>query len=254
MRIFKSKILIAEVAKAFLLASSLLIFHLQTPAQKHFSGVNQRSGLFLGAYAGPSLLTEVAPDSLIPEIQNYFNKLRSGWHYGFETEYYFNKYIGGGAKYQHFNTKQDVDSIVVEFFSQKFYIDLSSNMSINTVSLQLFGRVPLQNGRLAIGASAGPAWFFYRNLGKAVGDSAMFKGSSPGISSSVWIGYEVIPNLQLTAQSNYVRAILKEFTRDDGSTSEVISLKESEYQNISRFDFSFGIIYSFSQNNKKRND
>lgn len=203
------------------------------------------SKFYMGGLVGPSLLIEKAPDSLQPEIHDYFNRLRSGWHYGFETGYYFNKYIGIGAKYSRFNTKQEVDSIVIEFFSRIYYIDLSSKMNIQTVAPMVYGRLPLVNDKLSLIAGIGPAWLFYRNIGKAVGDSAMFKGSSPGLSASLKVNYEIIPTLSIGLQGSYIHAFLKEFTQDDGTTQQVIKLEKANYQNISRIDFSFGLFYTF---------
>ena len=200
---------------------------------------------WVGAVAGPSLLLEKAPDSLMIEIQDYFNKLRSGWHYGFETGYFFNKYVGVGAKYCRFNTQQSVDSIVVQFFSHTYYVDLSSNMSIHTLSPMVYGKLPLFEDKLSFTGGIGPAWLFYRNIGKAVGDTAMFKGSSPGLSTSLRVSYEVTHNLSINLQGSYIRAYLKKFTQDNGTTQQVIKLDKKYYQNISRIDFSFGLFYTF---------
>jgi hypothetical protein len=224
----------------FFLTCSVTAQHTKNYVPKAGSG-----SLWAGAFIGSSLLIEKAPDSLIPEIQNYFNKLRSGWHYGFETEYFFNDYVGVGAKYTTFNTKQEVDSIVVEFFSTIFYIDLSSEMKINSLSPMVYGKLPLLKNKLSLTGGVGPAWLFYRNIGKAVGDSVVIKGSSPGIETSLRISYEVLPNLNISLQGSYIHAFLKEFTQDDGSTHQVIKLEEENFQNISRIDFSFGIFYTF---------
>jgi len=209
-------------------------------------GTSGNSGsLWVGAFAGPSLLVEKAPDTLFPELQDYFNNLRSGRHYGLETEYFFNKYIGIGAKYVNFKTKQEVDSLVVKFFSTVLYIDLSNEMTIHTLTPMVYGRLPLLDDKLSITAGIGPAWLLYRNIGKAVGDTAMFKGSSPGLSTSLRVTYEVIQNINISVQTNYIHAFLKEFTQDNGTNEEVIVLEEKDYQNISRVDFSFGIYYTF---------
>lgn len=206
-------------------------------------------GLWAGAIAGPSWMVEKAPDSLIPEIQNYYNRLRSGWHIGFESEYFINEYLGFGGKYVRFTTRQKEDSIVIEFFSNKYYFDISNEMSIHTLSPMVYGKLPLLNNKLTITGGLGPAWLLYRNLGKAIGDTAMFKGASPGISSSLRISYELIPNLTLGVQTSYIQAILKEFIQDSGGTQQQVTLKEEDYQNISRLDFSFGIFYTLHQKN-----
>jgi hypothetical protein len=225
-----------------------LFFLSGTVAAQHDGIVGSSVGggsLWLGAVAGPSLLLEKAPDSLMIEIQDYLNKLRSGWHYGFETQYFFNNYIGLGAKYSRFNTRQEVDSLVLEFFSKIYYIDLSSNMSIHSLAPMAYGRFPMFGNKLSITAGIGPAWLFYRNLGKAVEDTAMFKGSSPGLSTSLRANYEIFPNLSIGLQGSYVQALLKEFTQDDGSSQQTVKLEEENYQNISHIDLSFGIYYTF---------
>jgi hypothetical protein len=223
----------------------LVTFKVNAQQKAGYSPKAKSNSLWIGASVGPSLLIEKAPDSLIIEIQDYFNKLRSGWNYGFESEYFFNHYIGAGVKYSRFNTKQEVDSIVVEFFSKIYYIDLSSNMSIHTLSPMIYGKLPLLRNKLSVIGGIGPAWLLYRNIGKAVGDSAMFKGSSPGLSTTLNVAYEVLPNLSIGFQASYIRAFLKEFTQDDGNTQQVIKLDEENYQNISRMDYSFGIFYTF---------
>jgi len=201
--------------------------------------------LSVGALIGPSLMIEKAPDSLLPELQNYLNKLRSGWHYGFETEYFFNSYFGVGVQFSSFNTHRNADSIAIEFFSRMYYINLSSKMTIYTLSPMAYGRLPLVNNKLMVTAGIGPAWLFYRNIGKTVSDSALLKGSSPGLSTSLRVSYEVIPNLSVGLQGSYIHAFLKEFTRDDGTTQQVIKLEKANYQNISRIDFSFCLFYTF---------
>ena len=213
--------------------------------QTFYYPVPKQGGLNVGVYAGPSLLIEKAPDSLAPEIQDFYNQLRSGWHYGFETDYFFNKYVGIGARYSRFNTKKEADSIVLQIFSQIYYIDISSNMSIHALSPLVYGRFPFFDNKLSVTGGIGPAWLFFRNIGKAVGEESMIKGSLPGLSTSLGISYQVIPNLSLEFQGNYIRAFLKKFTQDNGSSQEVIELEEKDYQNISRIDFSFGIFYTF---------
>jgi hypothetical protein len=226
----------------------ILVFntHHSFAQQPGLTGLNSgSSSVWVGAEIGPGILIEKAPDTIMPEIQDYLNKLRSGRQFGFESEYFFNKYIGVGAKYVIFNTKQAVDSIVVEFFSHIFYIDLSSDMSIHTVSPMVYGKLPLLKDKLAIIGGVGPAWLFYRNIGKAIDDTAMFKGSSPGISTSLRISYEVFHNLHVALQCGYIHAFLKEFTQDNGTTQQTIKLDKQNYQNISRLDYSFGLFYTF---------
>ncbi len=109
----------------------------------------------------------------------------------------------------------------------------------------VYGRLPLIDNKLVITGGLGPAWLFYRNIGTAVGDSATLKGSSPGLSSSLRVSYDVFRGVSIGLQGNYIHAFLKEFTKDDGNTQEVITLDKAEYQNISRFDFSVAIFYTF---------
>lgn len=218
---------------------------LNAQQQNSYGSKSGAGNLWVGAGAGPSLTLEKAADSLQPEIRDYFNQLRSGWHYGFETEYFFNNYIGIGAKYTTFKTKHNVDSLVVEFFSSVFYIDLSNEMKINSLSPMVYGRLPLLDNKLSLTGGVGPAWLFYRNLGKTIGDSVMIKGSSPGLSTSLRASYEVIPNLSISIQGSYIYALLKGFTQDDGTTQQEITLEEANYQNISRIDLTFGIFYTF---------
>jgi len=224
---------------ALLLAACLSA---QQPDERGYKGSSP--GLWAGISAGPSLLIEKAPDSLQAEFRDYLNNLRSGWHYGLQTDYFFNPYVGVGVKYFRFTTSLDVDSILTEFFSTKYYISISNNMHIHTLMPMVYGKLPLAGNKLSLVGGIGPAWLLYRNIYKSIDDSASFKGSSPGFSASLRVTYQVIPNLHIGIQGNYLRAFLKGYTKDNGTTQEEETFDEENYQNLSRFDFSFGVFYS----------
>ena len=166
--------------------------------------VNNR--IWVGASFGPSLLLEKAPDSLIPQVQDFFNKLRSGWASGFESQYFFNQYIGVGAKYSRFNTKLSVDSMAIQFLTNTLYINVSNNMRMHTVAPMIYGKLPLMNNKISIIGGVGPAWLFYRNIGESSIDSATIKGSSPGVSTSISFNYRIIQNLHIGLNGSYIRA------------------------------------------------
>ena len=225
---------------------SILIFSASLSAQQpnEHALTGGSTGLWAGITAGPSLLVEKAPDSLQAEFRDYLNKLRSGWHYGLQAEYFFNPYLGVGIKYIRFTTSQEADSIVTEIFSTKYYISISNNMHIHTLMPMVYGKLPLLGNRLSLVGGIGPAWLLYRNIYKSIDDSASFKGSSPGLSTSLRVSYQVIPNLLIGLQGNYLRAFLKEYTKDDGTTTEKETFAKENYHSLSRFDFSFGIFFT----------
>lgn len=207
--------------------------------------------LWTGAFGGYSLLTEKAPDSLQVEFRDYLNNLRSGSHYGFQTEYFLNPYFGIGAKYTRFTTKQDVDSIIVKIFANTLFISISNNMHIHSLAPMAYGRLPLLDNKLSIAGGVGPAWLFYRNIYESIDDSASFKGSSPGFSISLRVTYEVFRNLHIGIQGNYLHAFLKGYTKDNGTVEEKETFNEEDYKNLSRLDFSFGVFYSLQRKNEK---
>jgi hypothetical protein len=224
----------------------ILLMALCPKTNGQFSGNNIKATtdnrLWIGVSFGPSLLLEKAPDSLVPEIQDFFNKLRSGWASGFETQYFINSYFGVGAKYSRFNTKLAVDSMAIQFLTNTLYINVSSNMRMHTVAPLVYGKVPLLNNKIFIIGGIGPSWLFYRNIGQSSIDSATIKGSSPGLSTSLSVGYQIFPNVNLGLQGTYIRAFLKEYTQDNGSQ---VKLEEQDYQNLSRIDLSLGLFYTF---------
>ncbi len=233
--------------------AAILVFVAKVSAQQPVEN-NRNAGssaLWAGVTAGPSLLMEKAPDSLQAEFRDYLNNLRSGWHYGLQAEYFFNPYFGAGIKYIRFTTSQDVDSIVTELFSKKYFISISNNMHIHTLIPMAYARLPLLNNKLSVVGGAGPALLLYRNIYKSIDDSASFKGASPGISASLRVTYQVIPNLSVGLQGNYLHAFLKGYTKDNGTTKEKESFAKEDYHNLSRLDFSAGIFYTI-QFQKKR--
>jgi hypothetical protein len=194
---------------------------------------------------GQACLLKQPPTAWLLKYRIFTINCAQGGITGSKLTIFFNKYFGIGARYSRFNTKKEADSIVLQIFSQKYYIDISSNMSIHSLSSMVYGRYLFFQNKLSATGGIGPAWLFFRNIGKAVGEESMIKGSLPGLSTSLGISYQIIPNLSLGFQGNYIRAFLKEFTQDNGNSEEVIELEEKDYQNISRIDFSFGIFYTF---------
>ena len=53
-------------------------YHLSAQQQKNFGTNSGKGSLWIGAGAGPSLMIEKAADSLLPELQSYFNQLQAG--------------------------------------------------------------------------------------------------------------------------------------------------------------------------------
>jgi len=224
----------------------ILLLILCSKTHGQFSGNNIQAAannrVWVGASFGPGLLLEKAPDSLVPEIQDFFDKLRTGWTSGFESKYFFNNYIGLGAKYSRFNTKLAVDSMAIQFLTNTLYINVSNNMRIHTLAPMLYGKIPLMGDKLTLAGGFGPAWLLYRNIGQSSIDSATIKGSSPGLSTSLSFSYELFTNFHLGLQGSYIRAFLKEYTEENGSQ---VKLEEQDYQNLSRIDLSLGIFYTF---------
>jgi hypothetical protein len=203
------------------------------------------NSFWFGANVGQSLLLEKAPDSLLPEFKDYFNKLRSGWHTGAEADYFFTKYIGIGLKYTRFITKQEVDSLIFKFFTNTYYINLSNTMTINSISAFAYAKMPIIENKLFVIGGLGPSWLFYRKIGKSVTDSSSYNGSSPGLSACLRLNYQIIKNLNLEIQASYIRAYLSHYTQDNGTSKDIVKFDKGNYLNISRRDFSFGVFYTF---------
>lgn len=121
----------------------------------------------------------------------------------------------------------------------------SNEMKINSLSPMFYSKLPLIKNKLSLTAGVGPTWLFYRNIGITIGDSVLLKGSSPGLSSSFRISYQVIPNLSIAIQGSYIYSLLKCFRQDNGTTKQEITPDKENFQNISRIYLSFGIFYTF---------
>ena len=81
-----------------------------------------------------------------------------------------------------------------------------------------------------------PVYLNYHNVGKALTDSAAFKGSSPGALGKFSAQYTIARNLYLGINSSYTYAFLKKLTKVTLAGEEIILLEKGDYQNISRFD------------------
>lgn len=203
----------------------------------------KKNNLEISAGFGPSILAEKAPTELGPAFADYFNKFRSGWNTNVEIDYLFNPYIGTGIAYDRFSSKVDADSLIVEFFSAKFAFDVSNKVVIHSVSPQIFGRYLLPNTSLSAVVNAGPAWLFYRGIGKTVADSAKFTGSSPGIKFGMKFNYMISSSFGIQLDAQFMNAFLRKLIKDNGETTEIIELEKDNYQNISRYYLSLAAIY-----------
>lgn len=226
----------------FFLFVSVGLFSLaQTPLRnatsKHF--------LIANIGFGPSVLVEKAPTELGTAFENYYNDVRVGWNSNAEIGFFFNPYIGAGISYDHFSSKVDADSIIVELFTTKFAFDLSNRINIHSISPLAIGRYEIPDIKLSVTAHAGPAWLFYRNLGKNVGDSAMFKGSSPGLKLGVKVNYLFTNSFGINLDAQFLNAYLRQITKVTDTETETLKLESDNYQNISRYNFLIGVNYKF---------
>ena len=226
----------------------------------------------IGVYPGrASLLASTTNDEKemidlgIPKKQavDYNKKLNRGWSISGDIHYLFSDYFGLGAKYSLFTSsvKQDftiaINSMFPEYacvgVKEKFYIHYAGPSVIFRQLLDEKTRIYLTE-TLSVGyvhfrdeTRMDPNQYTF-HISNIYGlPSAVYnfltEGKTWGANAGLSIGYFPVSRLSVGVNAGFMYARLTKLELSTKQTSQTLELDKRDYENLTRFDYSFYIRF-----------
>lgn len=194
--------------------------------------------------AGFSYQTAKIHQSVPSEFRNYVNDLKSAYHFGFDLSYFFSEYVGFGLKYSMFQSSNSMDNIYIEDSTGfREYGKMSDDIKISFFGPMISTRLLSYNSKNALIISLALGYMNYQN-DKILVNKYIMSGNTFGLS--IGIGYDIglSEDLSLGFEISAISGTLFEYKWNDGKSTEIVKLKNGEYESLSRIDFSIGLRFS----------
>lgn len=201
-------------------------------------GFNKNSGFRIAINGGYSYDPGKDYDSGSSELNDYFDKLRSGFHIEGNAIYFFDQYFGLGIRYSYFNAKNELIG-AFEYNSVVYRDDISVNFIGPQFSLRFLNKS--QKNAFFLNSSIG--YLSYKNE-QDYSNPVEITGNALGFVSEVGYDIGIAENWSLGFQIGITAGRVKKVTIDDGISTEEIELpKNQRPQGSGRIDFGIGLRY-----------
>ena len=193
---------------------------------------------------GGSYLFDPIPENAEGDIKEYYQDLKMGYNLGLDVNYYFNKTIGVGLKYNYFNSTGSSQGSSSNGGTNSEW-DISQDIMINFAGPTFLARFLSAKNKNAfiIGVSVGYMW--YKDDAVLL-DPAIITGNTFGLnidaSYHISLSNKFFLGFSLSSTVGYLASI----DIDDGVKTETFDLESFEnYKNISRGDLSIKLGFKF---------
>jgi len=193
---------------------------------------------------GASYLLDPIADNVSDEFKDYYQNLKIGYNFGLDVNYYFNKTIGLGLKYNYFSSSNSSKGSSNDGGVTSEW-DISEAIMINFVGPTFLARFlsKKNNNAFILGVSAGYMW--YKDDAVLL-EPVIISGNTLGLNVDASYHISLSKNFFLGISVSTTAGFLSSMTIDDGTISETYNLENFEdYKNISRVDLSIKLGYKF---------
>jgi hypothetical protein len=177
------------------------------------------------------------------KVKSYYNDLRVGRYANADLTWLFSVKYGVGIKYKFFDTSGKTDGFVDPQESVNlYYTTFSEHIYVNYIAgafyfQEYFGR--RKSFKLNSGISLGLVK--YRDEVKYLYNYLM-TGESFGMDVALGVEYSLNKHFSFRADLSDFTSTITKMKVSDGTTIQTIKLEKDNYENISRLNFSIGII------------
>ncbi len=222
-----------------ILIFSLLLIALSAHAQRYrYGGYDDYTEVRVGVQGGWSYRTAAVSKDLSPLLQDYMKGLKSGYNYGADATFFFNRSFGIGITYSgsrssNLLTVTDtiskrtgnlVDNIVVNFIAPSF------------MAREIFGR----NDNFQFWVSASIGYLSYKDDALVL-DPVYITGSTVGLGTSLGFDIGLTKSVFIGAQLNSIMGSLSKLTVKTALGTETVTLEGDKRESLSRIDVSGGL-------------
>jgi hypothetical protein len=191
-----------------------------------------------GGYSYRLIMIEDDPD--YPEITDLNKKMLSGFGYGAEGVFYFNRFIGVGLVYSRFQSSGVLDPFIYEGYTVRYEETWKINYAGPTFSARFYSR----SRKNALMLTAGIGYIDLIDEVKMNNVTVTMTGSSIGSSVGLCLEIGVVKNLSLNVGLKSYVGELSSVTITSDNDTETVDLG-SDPLDISHIDATLGICLRF---------
>ncbi len=205
--------------------------------------INEGSGLLVGN-------TEKSIEDLqnqgVPkeDAEKYVDDMIIG-HIGKLNIYYqFSKNFGLGVLYNGFYTNANMLTHI-EYDSYNYlYGEMGEKTFTNFVGPSYFSSSKFgRNKRFSVHSAYTIGPVFYRNQVEIMRQQILLTGVALGQNLDFGLEYFILPNWAVSLDASLFRSILTKMSVETINSKETKDLEKEEYNNLGRFDLSFGVVF-----------
>jgi hypothetical protein len=176
--------------------------------------------------------------------EDYYKAIKLGSQVKSSLYYHLFKDYWLGALYHGFYTSAEITTSLPLDDVNMYYGKLGEQFFVNFAGISFcsasrFGKT--KKIGLNSSFSIGPA--FYRNETETLNEQILIQGTTLGSNLNLGFEYFVKPQLSISIETGLFVSNLKKLTVKTVEGSRDIELNEEDYENLSRIDLSFGLVY-----------
>lgn len=198
----------------------------------------------IGIYGGLSYLLSPINDQLDKDFEKHYKELKSGIHLGVNAEFYFNEYLGIGAKFCRFLTENQ--SLVDIYMGQNIQtVQLREDIYTTFIGPSFSARMyTAANNKNNFHANISLGLVSYTDNVSYIYDYQI-NTTTIGIITEYGYDIAISNNFSLGAMVSIMLSNFNEFEITDGVNTQQITLPEGEYEGLNRIDF--GLVLRFNK-------
>ena len=177
------------------------------------------------------------------ELDKHFSSLKLGYQYGLGAYTFGKKSIGYELTYKHyFNQNKNDEYLYIDSVNGNRIGELSDRVNINFYAISLINKTSFFNNKMDLYLGVSGGYLHYKNNNIRLSEM-IITGNTLGIMYTIGVDYYLNYHFALGADFNLLQATMRKYTYEINGTEITKSLDKSDYENISRIDFSAGLRY-----------
>jgi hypothetical protein len=185
---------------------------------------------------GWSYRTGRLPQNISPDVSDYLQKLKSGFHYDAGLSYYFSEYLGAGLRYSEYLSSNSDDGSIG-------YGSMSDRIRINFIGPVFSTRLFNQTKKNCLLMDLGIGYLGYRDKALFASEELTLKGGTAGFYWNIGYDIGISQHIALGFQLSLISGLLSEYKSSNGTYTQVIKLDKDTRENLSRIALSVGLRF-----------
>lgn len=192
---------------------------------------------------GLSYLTAKTLSTDDKELDKHLNGMKFGYQYGIGVYNFGVKSLGYGLTYKHyFNQNKNDEYLYIDSVNGNRIGELSDKVNINFYAISLINKTSFFHDKMDLYLGVSGGYLHYKNNNIRLSEMVI-TGNTFGIMYTVGVDYHLNYHFAVGADLNLLQATMRKYTYEINGTKITKSLDKSDYENISRIDFSAGLRY-----------